>query len=373
MTEEDAFARDPDATTGDHDADVVVPQAYEPRAPTGRRRLLSAGMCHPDARIHEMPPTHNYPVGSPGRPWSVAERSAWVGTLSYKRSYRDDVIRVINTLRSRFDVIQYGDLPHHRGRYPLFAMESRTTTDDLPSVLITGGVHGYETSGVHGALAFATTCAPAYEGKVHLTIVPCVSPWAYEVIQRWNRQAVDPNRSFGPFHSCRSCRSDRPTPEASILGRHLAARGRSYAAHIDLHETTDSDETEFRRALAARDGLDFEVSEIPDGFYLVDDTENPQPNFQQAIIKAVSGVTHIARPDRHGEIIGAPVVAHGVIQYPYAALGLCASLTQATYTTTTEVYPDSPRATPSQCNAAQVAAIRATLDYVATVQSRTRR
>ncbi|HAV71254.1 MAG TPA: peptidase, partial [Stenotrophomonas sp.] len=35
----------------------------------------------------------------------------------------------------------------------------------------------------------------------------------------------------------------------------------------------------------------------------------------------------------------------------------------ATYTTTTEVYPDSPRATPQQCNDAQVAAICAAIDY----------
>jgi hypothetical protein len=48
-----------------------------------------------------------------------------------------------------------------------------------------------------------------------------------------------------------------------------------------------------------------------------------------------------------------------VIRYPLKAWGLCASLTGARYTTTTEVYPDSPRATPEQCIAAQVAAVGA--------------
>jgi len=57
------------------------------------------------------------------------------------------------------------------------------------------------------------------------------------------------------------------------------------------------------------------------------------------------------------------VVAPGVIQYPLKRLGLCAGITNAPYKTTTEVYPDSPRATPAQCNAAQVAAIRAAIDY----------
>ena len=57
------------------------------------------------------------------------------------------------------------------------------------------------------------------------------------------------------------------------------------------------------------------------------------------------------------------MVAHGVINYPVRELGLCAGITRARYRTTTEVYPDSPRATPAQCNAAQVAAVRAAIDY----------
>jgi hypothetical protein len=42
---------------------------------------------------------------------------------------------------------------------------------------------------------------------------------------------------------------------------------------------------------------------------------------------------------------------------------LCPGITNARFKTTTEVYPDSPRATPEQCNAAQVAAVCAALDY----------
>lgn len=95
----------------------------------------------------------------------------------------------------------------------------------------------------------------------------------------------------------------------------------------------------------------------------MDDTENPQPAFQQAVIEAVAKVTHIAPADARGEIIGSPQVAPGVIEYALKALGLCAGITGARYTTTTEVYPDSPRATPQQCNDAQVAAVCAAIDY----------
>nr|WP_324123936.1 M14 family metallocarboxypeptidase [Marinobacter sp. F4218] len=249
---------------------------------------------------------------------------------------------------------EYGRLEYGPDSYPLMALRSRDWNDDLPVVLVTGGVHGYETSGVHGALQFLDQHAADYTGRVNLLVAPCVSPWAYERIHRWNPNAVDPNRSF---------RDDSPAEESAALMR-LVEPVRDHALiHIDLHETTDTDETEFRPALAARDGKPFEPGGIPDGFYLVDDSENSQPEFQQAVIKAVEQVTHIAPADDSGEIFGSPVVARGVIQYPLSQLGLCASVTSAPYRTTTEVYPDSPRATAEQCNAAQVAAVCAAIDF----------
>jgi hypothetical protein len=181
-----------------------------------------------------------------------------------------------------------------------------------PGVLVTGGVHGYETSGVHGALRFLDQHAEAFAGRVNLLVAPCVSPWAYERIHRWNFDAVDPNRSF---------RTPSPALESAALMRLVAPWLGQFAAHIDLHETTDTDETVFRPALAARDGKPFEPGSIPDGFYLVDDTENPQPEFQQAIIDAVARVTHIAPADEKGEIIGCPEVAPRRDPLPAEGLG----------------------------------------------------
>ena len=110
--------------------------------------------------------------------------------------------------------------------------------------------------------------------------------------------------------------------------------------------------------------MPFEPASIPDGFYVVDDTANLQPAFQQAILQAVEQVTHIAPEDGEGGIIGSPLLARGVIAYDMQRLGLCAGISGARYTSTTEVYPDSPRATPEQCIAAQVAAVCAALDFV---------
>ena len=295
-----------------------------------------------------------YPIGTPGVPWGAAEVAAWRSRQTVKRSYAEDVLSVIERLGPRFDVEQYGRLDDGDHSYPLFAIRSRDWHDGLPIVLVTGGVHGYETSGVHGALRFLERHAADYASRINLIVAPCVSPWGYERVHRWNKNALDPNRSF---------RDDSPAEESAALMRLVAPIRDRVLVHIDLHETTDSDESEFRPALAARDGKPFAPEGIPDGFYLVDDSEHPQPDFQQAVIAAVEQVTHIAPADADGTIIGSPAVARGVIEYPLRQLGLCAGITDARYKTTTEVYPDSPRATPEQCNAAQAAAVCAAIDF----------
>ncbi|GAB2515218.1 M14 family metallopeptidase [Lysobacter humi (ex Lee et al. 2017)] len=297
--------------------------------------------------------SRTYPIGTPGQPWGAQERAAWRARQPRRRSYAD-VVAAIERCRERFDVECYGELDYDDETYPLFAIRSRGWAETRPLALVTGGVHGYETSGVHGALQFVERYMDDYAGRIDILVAPCVSPWAYERINRWNPDAIDPNRSF---------REGSPAGESAALLRLVAPLRGRILVHVDLHETTDSDESEFRPALAARDGKPFEAGGIPDGFYTVGDTENPQPDFQRAIIEAVSKVTHIAPADANSEIIGSPVVAPGVINYPVAKLALCAGITGARYVTTTEVYPDSPRATPEQCNDAQVAAVRAALDY----------
>ncbi|MBY0464797.1 MAG: M14 family metallocarboxypeptidase [Burkholderiales bacterium] len=314
-------------------------------------------------------PTSFYPIGTPGQAWGPADVAQWRARQVRQRSHAADVLAAVDKLRSQWDVAAYGHLACAAtasqpgtapvpgpDTYPLVALRSRGWHSSLPTVLVTGGVHGYETSGVHGALRFAAQHAAAYAGRFNLLVVPCVSPWGYERVQRWNADAIDPNRSFCE-HS--------PAPEAAALMQLVAPLRGQIAAHIDLHETTQSDETEFRPAVVARDGKPFVPGTIPDGFYLVADGANPQLAFQQAIIEAVERVTHIAPADGQGSLIGSPLVARGVIAYDVQALGLCTGITGARYTTTTEVYPDSPRATPEQCIAAQVAAVCAALAFLA--------
>jgi hypothetical protein len=295
-----------------------------------------------------------YPIGIPGQPWTDADKAAWLRERQPLRSYRDEVRSKLAELPSPFEVTQYGALSIDPDRYPLLAVTQRSVPKN-PWVLITGGVHGYETSGVQGAIAFLRTKASAYADRINLVVAPCVSPWGYEVINRWNPQAVDPNRSFVP-----GSRSE----EAAALMALVADLGVEFLLHMDLHETTDSDESEFRPAVAARDGKSFEPDIVPDGFYTVGDTENPQPEFQAAIVAAVQQVTHIAPADANGEIIRCKVTQPGVIYYDVHKLGLCAGVSGARFASTTEVYPDSDKVTDDDCNAAQVAAVCGALDFV---------
>lgn len=299
-----------------------------------------------------------YPIGTQGQPWGAAEKREWLNQQRIQRSYQEEVLAVLKELDDSLSVEQYGELDYQNEAgqcYPLMVVRSKASDSEKPSVLVTGGVHGYETSGVQGALSFAKEQAACYQQDFNLIIVPCVSPWGYETINRWNPHAIDPNRSF---------HATSKADETRLLMAYLEHQNIDLLAHIDLHETTDTDNSEFRPALAARDGTMNDNWNIPDGFYLVADSERPQPEFQRAIIQSVAQVTHIAEPDGEGKLIGADIVAEGVIEYPAKPLGLCMGVSHAQFVTTTEVYPDSVKATPELCIQAQVAAICGGLDFL---------
>jgi Succinylglutamate desuccinylase / Aspartoacylase family len=304
-------------------------------------------------------PLTPYPIGTPGTPWGPSERTTWLSRQRRRRSYLDEVIAPLQArLPSEAELFQYAVLDYARfglGTYPLYAVRSRAWNVDRPVVLVTGGVHGYETSGVQGALQWIEQGFGRHADAVNVLVLPCLSPWGYETVNRWNPDALDPNRQF---------RHGSPAAESAGAMACVAAHCARVDLHVDLHETTDTDASEFGPAKAARDGVAFDWHAIPDGFYLVGDVERPVPGFQRALIDAVRRVTRIADADEHGCIIGEPLQQPGVINYAKRSLGLCAGFTDARFVTTTEVYPDSPGVTAAECNAAQVATVDAAIEYL---------
>lgn len=308
-----------------------------------------------------------FPIGTPGEKWGEAERQQWRNSFEQQRDYFPDVVSRLHRLPAskNLEIFQYGELDYRRfgsARFPLYAVKSMNWSSELPFVAITGGCHGYETSGVHGALDFIENHFESMDGKINLLILPCMSPWGYENIQRWTPEAVDPNRQFKPENP--GCEEAKLA--MAVIEEH-AQRSKTFLLHMDLHETTDTDNTNFTPAKFARDGLTEDqyekFYEIPDGFYVFGDTNRKknQLKFSQAIIDAVSKVTHIAEPEEDGTIVSEPIASHGVLLAP--GEGTCDAHTKAMYVTTTEVYPDSKRTNPEECNKAQSEAVRSGIEY----------
>ena len=157
-------------------------------------------VCSDSAALRMASPvaTHFYPVGMKGVPWKDEERVAWRAQHAVKRSYRMEVLDKVEALREsgKFVVEQYGALSCNPDRYPVVVIKSKAWNVANPTLLVTGGVHGYETSGVQGSILFLETKAAAYSSSFNVVVAPCVSPWGYECIQRWNTNADDPNRGF---------------------------------------------------------------------------------------------------------------------------------------------------------------------------------
>jgi hypothetical protein len=297
-----------------------------------------------------------YHIGIPGKKWGSDEKSQWLNEQIIKRSYNEEVEKKISQLSTTdFDIETYGKLDYSVGSYNLYAIKTKNWQQNKPYILITGGVHGYETSGVQGAISFAQTKAKEYAKDYNIVILPCLSPWGYETINRWNPNAQDPNRSFYLDSGCQ---------EAVLAMQYVFSLGVDFLLHIDLHETTDTDDSEFRPALAARDGIFIEKWTVPDGFYLVANQNNPYHQFQKFIIDAVAKVTHIAPTDPDTNILGDDTITDGIMVCDSESEKLCMSFTTAEYTTTTEVYPDSPKTNSQECIKAQVESIVAGLNYL---------
>jgi hypothetical protein len=89
------------------------------------------------------------------KPWSPEDKEAWFKRQTIQRSYERDVVARLKALPSDiFKLEPYGALTHDPARYPLYRVLSKPWTGRKPAILITGGVHGYEPSGITGALRF---------------------------------------------------------------------------------------------------------------------------------------------------------------------------------------------------------------------------
>eukprot|EP00164_Ancoracysta_twista_P013636 GFYU01021852.1.p1 GENE.GFYU01021852.1~~GFYU01021852.1.p1 ORF type:complete len:188 (+),score=68.99 GFYU01021852.1:39-566(+) len=168
---------------------------------------------------------------------------------------------------------------------------------------------------------------------------------------------MDPNRFFVENSIVEECQQ---------LRSFVFSLGKKFNIHFDLHETTNTDETEFMPAKSARDGLEaHSFEEIPDGFYIIGSAIKPQPEYLVALIEGVKKVTHIAPADAKGNVVGTPIISEGaIIDYENPTIDACDEMLRAEYAATTEVYPDSPKVDDANCDQAQVVTITSGLQYI---------
>ena len=315
--------------------------------------------------------------------WQESDKLEWLSQQTFQRSYETQVLTRIEKLKQddKLKIKSYGSLSlqgrselaingatlsaeEYTNRYPLYYAEVGDLTNGKPNIIITGGTHGYEESGVYGALEFLEKDAANYMDQFNFIVFPCLSPFAYEVNQRWTHDAWDPNRSFD--------RSKPYVPEAQlvmdVLDEAHKKAGRDFAAAVDLHETPDRDKTmmppQYQRygiSLTADDIL------IPNGYYLISGATNKDPQMAVKIIEAVRKVTPIApEPEIHDEKNDNGIVVSEGNAPTHQGLNQAYMRTISDNSFTTEIYPEiHPEPQGSQeAIAAQRATIHGILDYL---------
>mgnify|MGYP003387341815 FL=1 len=82
-----------------------------------------------------------------GVAWGAEEKKEWFEQQTIKRSYQEEVLSKLDDFKDDFEVIQYGKLTLSVNDYPLFSVKTKASVWDnsKQTILITGGVHGYET------------------------------------------------------------------------------------------------------------------------------------------------------------------------------------------------------------------------------------
>jgi hypothetical protein len=297
-------------------------------------------------------------------PWGPEKKLKWFLNQRVQRSYRDDLLVGLEALRDpSFSLERYGALSLDPDRFPLYAVRVGKPQPSKPNILITGGVHGYETSGAKGALLFLKEHALAYSEHFNLVVAPCLSPWAYETINRLNPVMENPNREF---------KGESKAEESRLFMEYLSRLQMTFDGHIDLHETTDSDRV-FLPEEYSKNGVALDASEIdiPDGFYLIGTLGNERPELEKAMLDSVRKVTHLASAEEQQKILDTLLSSEGMMHAQI--LGICAQYTQAASRLgayTTEMYPDSPKykgmsqaEVEKLCCEAQIACIRGALDF----------
>ncbi len=296
--------------------------------------------------------------------WSTSQIASWYNKMQKQegRDYYRDIVSRLKRLPSNTHLLErYGSVDPNRGKYPLYCVTAGNVLNGNPNILITGGVHGYEPSGIEASVRFLEKEARKLSNQFNFVVFPCISPWSYEHNHRWNWKAEDPNRCFAPDNV-------PDIDECRHFMNNMAFRQTHFDVAIDLHETPDRD-IELRQERAGRFGTRLEEywQHVPQGYYLMLTRDKNEQNvdetilFGQSIINEVQKISPIA-----SEVEILENRNHSGMTLSPAVKGTMRSYLKsyATHIAITEVYPDHPRMNKEKAVQAQLASIHGALKFI---------
>jgi len=117
--------------------------------------------------------------------------------IPIRRSYVRDVLQRLEFTRG-VSVEEIGHVRYGPHRYPLvLARYPRRWNAKNPTVLLSAGMHGGESAGMHALLDFLRNGVRPYGRRCNFAVFPCVNPSGFEADTRETMAGVDCNRAFG--------------------------------------------------------------------------------------------------------------------------------------------------------------------------------
>ncbi len=212
---------------------------------------------------------------------------------SIVRSFSRDVERPLEAL-DHLSLEVLSQLQHEEHRYPLLLARCEASVKGLPTILISGGVHGNEPAGVYAAIAFLRRVLPRYRDHFNFIVFPCVNPSGFEADTLETRSQANLNRSFG---------SQEAPAEVGTIQEWLTSEKPRLRMSFDLHETVFN----YR-------GEGFDESHNPRACYLYETRPDQDGRIGRALIDSLDESIEVCqRPTIYEDVNDA-----GVIAYPGA-------------------------------------------------------
>jgi predicted deacylase len=113
------------------------------------------------------------------------------------------------------------------GGYPVYCLESQASTPDVPSVYLSGGIHGDEPASTEALLSWVGS-NPDLVRSLKLLIFPCLNPWGLVHNKRCDEDGIDLNRGY------------RANIPAVVQAQLAILQGARFDLAINLHEDYDA-------------------------------------------------------------------------------------------------------------------------------------